>query len=159
MRARLFGASLAIVVVALDPAAKLAALRGLDDGAPPRPFLPFVDLSLRLNPGVSFSLLPQRSALGVAGLVAFAAAAAAVLGIWLFRSRAWLTALGVGAILGGAVGNAIDRFVRGAVVDFLDLHALGRHFFVFNIADAAINVGVALIIIEALYGAKGERRS
>ena len=55
-----------------------------------------------------------------------------------------------GLIIGGALGNAIDRVVHGAVVDYLDLHAFGRHFFVFNLADAAINVGVAVLILDLL---------
>ena len=58
---------------------------------------------------------------------------------------------GLGLIIGGALGNAIDRLAHGAVVDYLDLHAFGRHFFVFNIADAAINVGVALLILDLLF--------
>jgi signal peptidase II len=53
-------------------------------------------------------------------------------------------------IIGGALGNAIDRLAHGAVIDYLDLHAFGRHFFVFNVADAAINVGVALLILDLL---------
>jgi signal peptidase II len=55
-------------------------------------------------------------------------------------------------IIGGALGNAIDRLAHGAVIDYLDLHAFGRHFFVFNVADAAINVGVALLILDLLLG-------
>ena len=61
---------------------------------------------------------------------------------------------GFGAIIGGALGNALDRLTRGAVVDYLDLHALGRHFFVFNLADAAINVGVALLIVDLAFGSR-----
>ena len=65
-------------------------------------------------------------------------------------TRSALTAAALGFIIGGAVGNAIDRIVHGAVIDYLDLHALGRHFFVFNVADAAINVGVVLLIVDLL---------
>jgi lipoprotein signal peptidase len=63
--------------------------------------------------------------------------------------------MGLGAIIGGAFGNAFDRLAYGAVVDFLDFHAFGRNFFVFNLADAAINIGVALLLLESLFGAKG----
>ena len=63
-----------------------------------------------------------------------------------------LPAAGLGLIIGGALGNAIDRLAHGAVIDYLDLHAFGRHFFVFNVADAAINVGVALLILDLLLG-------
>jgi signal peptidase II len=58
-------------------------------------------------------------------------------------------------IVGGALGNAIDRLAHGAVIDYLDLHAFGRHFFVFNIADAAINIGVALLILDLLLVPRG----
>jgi len=61
-----------------------------------------------------------------------------------------LPAVGLGLIIGGALGNAMDRVAHGAVIDYLDLHAFGRHFFVFNAADAAINVGVALLILDLL---------
>jgi signal peptidase II len=70
---------------------------------------------------------------------------------WLFRSRSVLPAAGLGLIIGGALGNAVDRLAHGAVIDYLDLHAFGRHFFVFNVADAAINVGVALLILDLLF--------
>jgi lipoprotein signal peptidase len=77
-------------------------------------------------------------------------AATGLLAWWLFRSRSVLPAVGLGLIIGGALGNAIDRVAHGAVIDYLDLHAFGRHFFVFNAADAAINVGVALLILDLL---------
>jgi signal peptidase II len=77
-------------------------------------------------------------------------AATGLLAWWLIRSRSALPAAGLGLIIGGALGNAIDRLAHGAVIDYLDLHAFGRHFFVFNVADAAINVGVALLILDLL---------
>ena len=61
-------------------------------------------------------------------------------------------------IIGGALGNAIDRIAHGAVVDYLDLHAFGRHFFVFNLADAAINIGVALLVFDLLFRSRSDRR-
>jgi signal peptidase II len=76
---------------------------------------------------------------------------------WLFRCRSVLPAAGLGLIIGGAVGNAIDRLAHGAVVDYLDLHVLGRHFFVFNGADAAINLGVALLILDLLLVSRGPK--
>lgn len=76
----------------------------------------------------------------------------ALIALWLWRARAPLVGFGLGLIVGGAIGNGYDRLVYGAVVDFLDLHAFGRHFFVFNLADAAINVGVALLIVDGLFG-------
>ena len=83
----------------------------------------------------------------------------ALIALWLWRAGAPLVGLGLGAIIGGAIGNGYDRLVYGAVVDFLDLHAFGRNFFVFNLADAAINLGVALLIVDGVVGAlrPGER--
>ena len=79
--------------------------------------------------------------------------------LWLFRSRSPLPAVGLGLIIGGALGNAIDRVAHGAVVDYLDLHAFGRHFFVFNVADAAINIGVALLILDLLLAPRAPKES
>ena len=73
--------------------------------------------------------------------------------MWRAKS-AWIGA-GVGLIIGGALGNAADRAAYGAVVDFLDLHAFGRHFFVFNVADAAISAGVALLVVDGLFSKPG----
>jgi lipoprotein signal peptidase len=151
-RAPFIGAGLAAVVIALDQATKISMLGRFGDDLPPKPLAPFLDLNLKLNPGVSFSFFAQQSKLGVDLLIAFNLAVTAGLIVWLIRSQSWLVALGIGAIIGGAVGNVADRFFYGAVVDFLDLHAFGRHFFVFNLADAAINVGVALLLIEAVWG-------
>jgi signal peptidase II len=95
-------------------------------------------------------LLARDSALGQIALVALTLAVTGLLILWLIRSRSALPAVGLGLIIGGALGNAIDRVAHGAVIDYLDLHAFGRHFFVFNVADAAINIGVALLILDLL---------
>jgi signal peptidase II len=151
------GAGLAALALALDQASKAYVSRGFASGAlHGGPLAPFVDLALRYNRGVSFSLLRQNGALGAALLTGFSLAVVAALCVWLWRVKTPLTGAALGLIIGGALGNAIDRAGDGAVVDFLDLHAFGRHFFVFNIADAAISAGVALLIVEGLIG---ERRT
>ena len=106
---------------------------------------------MRWNRGISFSLFTQDTAAGRATLLGSTLLAIALLGWWLASSRSYLAAAGLGAIIGGALGNALDRLTHGAVVDYLDLHAFGRHFFVFNLADAAINVGVALLIVDLVF--------
>jgi signal peptidase II len=108
---------------------------------------------LRWNRGISFSLFAQESAAGRWLLLALTLVVTALIAAWLWRARAPLVGLALGLIVGGAIGNGYDRIVYGAVVDFLDLHAFGRHFFVFNLADAAINIGVALLILDGLFGA------
>jgi len=153
MRARALGAVAIVAVVALDRAAKALVLAGFDaTAAAPAPLTPFLDLALRWNRGISFSLLTQDSAAGRWLLLALTAIVTALIAVWLWRARAPLVGLALGLIVGGAIGNGYDRLVYGAVVDFLDLHAFGRHFFVFNLADAAINVGVALLIVDGLFG-------
>ncbi len=154
MTPRALGAAVALAVLVADQAAKTAVLARLDVESAPTPLGPFVDLVLRWNRGISFSLFAQNSEVGRAVLVAVTVAAIGLLGWWLASSRSRLAACGLGAIIGGALGNALDRVIHGAVVDYLDLHALGRHFFVFNLADAAINVGVALLIVDAAFGSR-----
>ena len=148
---RVLGLSLAAFALVVDQASKLYVTRGFESGVlDAGPFLPLIDLALRANRGISFSLLRQDGALGAALLTAFSLAVVAYLGVWLWRTTSRATSAGLGLIIGGALGNAGDRFAHGAVVDFLDLHAFGRHLFVFNVADAAISAGVALLIGEGL---------
>jgi signal peptidase II len=145
------GGFIALAIVLVDQIVKagvLAHFGGSEvDSAPLGPFL---DLTLRLNRGISFSLFARDSTAGQAALLAVTLVATALLAWWLIRSRSVLPAVGLGLIIGGALGNAIDRIAHGAVIDYLDLHAFGRHFFVFNVADAAINVGVVLLILDLL---------
>jgi signal peptidase II len=152
---RRVGALVAVAVLAADQAVKAWVLGGSAGTAEaPIPLGPFLNLTLTWNRGVSFSLFTQNSALGQALLLGFTLAATALLGWWLWRCRSLVVGAGLGAIIGGALGNALDRATHGAVVDFLDLHLFGRHFFVFNLADAAINVGVALLIVDLVFGSR-----
>ena len=154
------GGVVALAVVLVDQIAKagvLAYFAGSD--VEPTPLTPFLDLALRWNRGISFSLFARDFAVGQIALVALTLAVTGLLILWLFRSRSALPAVGLGLIIGGALGNAIDRVAHGAVVDYLDLHAFGRHFFVFNAADAAINIGVALLIFDLLLAPGAPRES
>ncbi|MBV8796355.1 MAG: signal peptidase II [Hyphomicrobiales bacterium] len=153
MKLPVLGGAIALAVVVVDQIVKAGVLAHSDgSGLDSTPLGPFLDLTLRLNRGISFSLFAGDSAVGQAVLLGVTLAATALLAWWLIRSRSALPAAGLGLIIGGALGNAIDRLAHGAVIDYLDLHAFGRHFFVFNIADAAINVGVALLILDLLLG-------
>jgi lipoprotein signal peptidase len=155
MSPRALGALIAFIVFAVDQAAKAAVLsRFREIGPESTPLMPFLDLALRWNPGISFSLFSQDSPLGQAILLVVTLAATAALGWWLWRCKSKWAAAGLGAIIGGALGNAVDRLAHGAVIDYLDLHALGRHFFVFNLADAAINIGVALLVLDLAFGSQ-----
>jgi len=151
MKPPAMGGVVALAVVLVDQIAKAGVLAySAQSDVDPMPLTPFLDLALRWNRGISFSLFARDSALGQIALVALTLAVTGLLTVWLLRSGSALPAVGLGLIIGGALGNAIDRVAHGAVVDYLDLHAFGRHFFVFNIADAAINIGVALLILDLL---------
>ncbi|MGC2784040.1 MAG: signal peptidase II [Roseiarcus sp.] len=153
MKLPVLGGLIALAVILVDQIAKAGVLARFGESEViPTPFAPFLDLTLRWNRGISFSLFARDSAAGQAVLLAVTLAAAGLLAWWLVHSRSALPAAGLGLIIGGALGNAIDRIAHGAVIDYLDLHAFGRHFFVFNVADAAINVGVALLILDLLLG-------
>ncbi len=142
---------IALAVVLIDQIVKAGVLSySARTDVDPRPLTPFLDLTLRWNRGISFSLFARDSASGQIVLLVLTLAVTGLLALWLFRSRSALPAVGLGLIIGGALGNAIDRIAHGAVIDYLDLHAFGRHFFVFNVADAAINIGVALLILDLL---------
>ena len=110
----------------------------------------FFDLVLVWNRGISYGLFPQESALGRLGLILFAFGASAGLAALLARVDTKLTAVSIGLIIGGAIGNAIDRILYGAVADFFSLHAFGFQWYVFNIADAAIVAGVVGLLYDSL---------
>jgi signal peptidase II len=145
----LFAYALALVAIVADQVSKAWVLHGvhLVEGAPVT-VLPIFRLSLVWNRGFSFGLLSESS-LARWGLFAFSVAVAIGLAIWARRIARWLPALALGLIMGGAVGNAIDRVRLGAVVDFLDFTRMGFPW-VFNVADSAITVGVVLLLLDSV---------
>jgi signal peptidase II len=147
------GLGIAALVLLADQLHKAWMLYVYDIGARGTVTLtPFFDLVLVWNQGVSYGLLAQRTELGRWGLIVFAFAAAIALIVWLARITSPLAAAAVGLIIGGAVGNAVDRIVYGAVADFFSLHAFGFEWYVFNIADTAIVAGVVGLLYESLFG-------
>lgn len=113
---------------------------------------PFFDLILVWNRGVSYGLFPQESGLGRWVLILFALTSALALLVWLARITSPLATVCVGLIIGGAVGNAIDRILYGAVADFFSFHAFGFEWYVFNVADTAIVAGVIGLLYETVFG-------
>jgi signal peptidase II len=113
---------------------------------------PFLDLVFVKNIGISYSLFNQSSQTGQYALAAFAFAAALGLWVWLNRSgHSRLMTWSLALIIGGAIGNAIDRVVLGGVADFFSAHAFGFYWYVFNIADVAIVAGVAGLLYESIW--------
>jgi signal peptidase II len=109
---------------------------------------PFFNLVMVWNTGVSFGLFQEDSAGRTWTLIAVSALVVAWLAWWLWRVQSALVAMALGLIIGGAIGNVIDRYRFGAVFDFLDFHAFGRHWPAFNLADSAIVVGVLLLLLD-----------
>ena len=114
--------------------------------------LPFLDLTMVWNRGVSFGMLQADDMTGRLLLAGFAALVVCGLLIWLYRNTQLLVSVALGGIIGGAGGNLYDRLAWGAVADFVDLHILDYHWYVFNLADAAITLGVAALIIDSFRG-------
>jgi signal peptidase II len=116
--------------------------------------LPVLDLVLTWNKGISYGLFQQDSAFGQWALFGVKVAAVMFLWVWLSQAGTKLTAWALGLIIGGALGNAVDRLVHGAVMDFVHLHSPGYDFswYVFNLSDTAIVAGVALLLYESLLG-------
>ncbi len=109
------------------------------------------NLDLVMNKGVTFGLLSKFGEGAVPWiLVGIAVVIIFLLGRWLWRTHSTLVAVGLGLIMGGAIGNVMDRIRYGAVVDFLDFHIDGWHWYSFNLADSAIVIGVALLLLDGL---------
>jgi signal peptidase II len=114
--------------------------------------LPFFDLTLVHNQGISLGLLQASSEAMRWGLVGVTGAVSLFVALWLWRETSRLDALGLSLVLGGALGNLLDRVRFGYVVDYADLHfGAFRPFLVFNIADAAITIGVLVLLARALF--------
>jgi signal peptidase II len=110
------------------------------------------------NRGVSFGLFASDFPWTPHLLSALAIAISIVLIVWLRKAETTFMALALGIVIGGAVGNVIDRLVWGQVYDFLDLHAAGYHWPAFNVADAAISLGVGLIILDGFIAKRRDER-
>ena len=116
------------------------------------PVLPFLSLTWVENRGVSMGMLTADTDVGRWLLVGLTGVIATVVAVWIRRERHWPESLALGLILGGALGNIVDRVRFGYVVDFVHLHWGPWSFYVFNIADAAITIGVVILLVRALIG-------
>jgi signal peptidase II len=141
------GLGTAGAVIVLDQLSKWAILALLDQAIVVTPFL---NLVVVWNRGVSFGMFDSASAHAPWLLSALAVAVVVALVLWLRRIDHPLPGIALGLIIGGALGNVLDRVRYGAVVDFLDVHALGYHWPAFNVADSAICIGAALLLVDGL---------
>jgi signal peptidase II len=147
----------AVAALLLDQATKLWLLHVFDiahRGA--TRVTPFFDLVLAWNVGISFGWFQNDSFVAQIVLTAVKATAVIVLALWMAWSRTMLATTALGLIIGGAIGNAIDRFAYGAVVDFALFHVeiAGKtyNWYVFNLADVAIVAGVAALLYDSFLG-------
>jgi signal peptidase II len=142
---------IALVVFVADQASKLYLYFVVDIALrQPIAVTSFFELILVWNRGVSYGLFQQNSEAGRWALIAFSLAASIGLSIWAWRSEESRLAAGLALIVGGALGNVVDRVLYGAVLDFAHLHYGDFSWYVFNIADAAIVVGVAVLLYDAV---------
>lgn len=150
--------ALALLTLVLDQLTKVWALDALLDPPVRITVTSWWEMVFVWNHGISFGLfgegaVPPWALALVTGAIALGVA------VWLFRAANWLQALSAGLILGGAIGNIVDRLYHGAVVDFVRWHAYGYSWPVFNVADAAITLGVGMLIVESLFGGNARPKS
>ncbi len=150
-----FGLIIAIVTGVLDQGSKLWLLDGFNLAERGRvALMPFLDLIVIWNTGISYGLFQQQGLSALWALLAFKVAAVVLLWIWLARASSRLTAVALGLIIGGALGNAIDRLHWPGVMDFVLFHVETASWrftwYVFNLADIAIVAGVVGLLYDSL---------
>ena len=142
-------AAVLATAAAVDLTAKAAAEAWLAEGAV-RGLIPFIDLTLSFNRGISFSLFPAHDPSSLALLLGIQGMLTSLVTAWALAATGSLERLGLAAIAGGAAGNFVDRLSDGAVTDYLDLHTGGLRWFTFNLADAWISIGVVMLLLEGV---------
>jgi signal peptidase II len=153
-RPGLYGLAAAAAVIILDQISKAAVLAHIDE---PVKILPVFNLVLVWNEGISFGIFNDGAA-GPLILTGLSLVITAFLLIWLWRAAKAPLAIALGLVIGGALGNVLDRLGRGAVVDFLDFHAGQWHWPAFNVADSCIVMGVAFLVLDGLFFEPKEKR-
>jgi len=147
----LTGVVAAALTLVIDQAQKVWTIAFFEGGQTAKVTVsPFFDIVLVWNRGVSYGLFKQDSAAGQWLLIGFALAASMALFLWLAHMQTRLSAVAVGLIIGGALGNAVDRVQYGAVADFFSFHVGAFNWYVFNLADAAIVAGVVGLLYDSL---------
>ena len=146
--------ALALLVLVLDQGSKAMA-QSMLEYARPVPVFSWFNLTLHYNEGAAFSFLSDAGGWQRWLFTGLALVVSGVLAVWVWRlpREQGLLALALALVLGGALGNAIDRVLLGHVVDFISVHYAGRYFPTFNVADSAISVGAVLLLLDGFRGA------
>ena len=160
MAERRLGFSIALLVFGLDQLAKWIVTGPLQIQAVDHFYLlPFFQFTYTQNNGISLGLLNATTEFGRWMLVALTSAIAIGVGIWMGREKNRIDQIALGLVLGGALGNILDRTLHGYVVDFADLHFGDfRPFLIFNVGDAAISIAVAILLLRAFLSRKDESK-
>jgi signal peptidase II len=158
------GLSVAALVALLDQLSKWWIVEKVmrPEGMPGTPFYtpvrialtPFFDLVMAWNRGVSFGIFNSGGVWNVVVLSGLSLVIVAALLGWMRKAASWQLQVALGAIVGGALGNVVDRIRFGAVADFLDVHYAGYHWPAFNLADSAITVGAVVLVLDSLFAAR-----
>jgi len=162
MKPRLYGFTVAAVVFLADQLIKywVTGPLGIDKVGDQRVILPIFNFTFTENNGISLGLLNAETELGRWLLVIMTAAIAIGVAWWIGREKERGDQFALGLVLGGAIGNILDRVRFGYVVDFADLHFGDfRPFLIFNVADAAISIGVAILLLRAFIAWLRERKA
>jgi len=114
---------------------------------------PFFNIVMVWNTGISFGLFSEK--IGTTILIALPLCITAVFAIWLARTTSWFKGIAIALVIGGGIGNVIDRARFGAVIDFLDFHISSLHYPAFNLADSCVVIGIGLLIVYSLFLEKG----
>lgn len=146
---------LSAVIIIIDQLVKLSVMRHMIPGQSIE-WLPFFNITLAFNPGAAFSFLGNASGWQMPLLSVIVIVVVAVLLVWLskLRRNEYFLCIAVSLIIGGAIGNLIDRLRLSYVIDFFDFHVGSWHFATFNIADAAITIGAVLLVVKFLFTSK-----
>ncbi len=148
------GALAALLVAGLDQASKWWIVTGVM--APERiiEVTPFFNIVMVWNRGITFGLFGDQPAAMRWVLALVSLIVVVILAVWMFRAASVWVVVALGAVIGGALGNVVDRIAYGAVADFLDFHVGLWHWPAFNLADSAIVLGVVVLMLDAFIGAK-----
>jgi signal peptidase II len=160
MKSRSLGILVALAVFALDQLAKwfVTGPLGVNHVGDQLYLLPFFQFTYTQNEGISLGLLNATTEIGRWMLVGLTSAIAIGVAYWMGREKNRVDRVALGMVLGGALGNILDRTLHGYVVDFLDLHfGEWRPFLIFNLGDAAISIAVAILLLRAFVGRKDQQ--
>ena len=163
------GLALATVVVALDQLSKWLVVERLmrPFGVEETPFFtydhitvtPFLNLVMAWNRGVSFGIGQSDHDWAPLILAGMAMVIVVAMLVWLRRADTLLGRVAIGGIIGGAIGNVVDRLRFGAVADFIDVHVAGHHWPAFNLADSAITVGAVILVVVSFFGRRDSTKT